>query len=148
VRSEDEAVRSPLGALKTKRKAGDGQRPFIAKIAHPSPNTEGFQKCQKRVRVSTSEADHAGRTSSPSQSMSVAHHKTTNPYLASFLLSEGAVLAGVTRLGPKKVEFRFAADLTLHVLLRVYWSNQLILVVPARLFDAFRVLKSLGRQHP
>jgi len=74
--------------------------------------------------------------------MTAVLHKTTDPYLASFVLSEGAILTGCRRVGPKKVEFGFVADHTLHALLRVFWSGQLILVVPARLFEALRVLKS------
>jgi hypothetical protein len=74
--------------------------------------------------------------------MAAPLYPTNDPYLASFLLSEGAVLAGYTRLAPKRVEFRFVADRNLHVLLRVYWSGQLILIAPARLFDTLRLIKS------
>lgn len=68
-------------------------------------------------------------------------YPTNDAYLGSFLLSQGAVLAGFTRLGPKTVEFRFAADRRLHDLLRLYWSGQPVLVVPARLHAALRLLK-------
>jgi hypothetical protein len=74
--------------------------------------------------------------------MNVPHYTTNDPYLASFVLSEGAVLAGCTRLGPKKVEFRFVADRSLHNLLRLYWSGNLTFVSPGRLFAALRQLKS------
>jgi hypothetical protein len=69
-------------------------------------------------------------------------HKTCDPYLASFLSSQKAVLAGGARLGPKKVEFRFVADRRLHDLLRLYWSNEPVLIVPSRLMDCLRTLKS------
>jgi hypothetical protein len=69
-------------------------------------------------------------------------YKTNDPYLASFILSEHAVFVGCRRLGPKTVEYSFVADRTLHALLRVYWSGRLILIVPARLMDALRFLKS------
>jgi len=73
--------------------------------------------------------------------MAAPHYVTNDPYLASFILSEGAVLAGLKRLGPKKVEFRFLADRQLHDLLRLYWSGVQTLVVPARLFGVLRWLK-------
>lgn len=63
-------------------------------------------------------------------------------YLASFLLYQGAVLVGCTRLGPKRVEFRFVADERLHQLLRAYWSRRPVHLVAAELFDAHRRLKS------
>ncbi len=74
--------------------------------------------------------------------MTTPLHRTTDPYLASFVLSEGAALAGCTRLGPKKVEFRFVADAHLHDLLRLYWSGVPTPVTPVRLFGALRRLKS------
>jgi hypothetical protein len=74
-------------------------------------------------------------------SMRSTLYATNDPYLASFVLSQGAVLAGYTRLGPKRVEFRFVADRALHDLLRLYWSGERVPVVPARLFDALRMLK-------
>ena len=74
--------------------------------------------------------------------MSAALHTTTDPYLASFLTSQKVVLAGCKRIGPKKVEFRFVADRRLHALLRLYWSAQPIALVPSRLMDALRTLKS------
>jgi hypothetical protein len=74
--------------------------------------------------------------------MTEPNYKTHDPYLASFLLSEGGVLAGCTRNGPKQVEFRFVADRALHELLRLYWSGVPMLVVPCELFAALRKLKS------
>lgn len=73
--------------------------------------------------------------------MTAPHYTTNDPYLASFLLSERAVLAGFRRLAPKRVEFRFVADRRLHELIRVYWSNERTLVVPRKLFDALRWFK-------
>ncbi len=74
------------------------------------------------------------------------HHATKDQYLASFLLAEGASLAGVTRLGPKRVEVRFVADWRLHELLRLYHSGRAIPLVPSRLFDALKRIKSLARE--
>jgi len=74
--------------------------------------------------------------------MSSPIYATQDPYLASFLLSQGAVLVGHTRLAPKRVEFRFLTSEGLHQLLRLYWSRRHILVVPAELFDALRKFKS------
>ena len=73
--------------------------------------------------------------------MNAAIHITNDPYLASFVLSEGAVLTGSTRLGPKTVEFRFIADRRLHDLLRLYRSGERIFVSPVQLFAALRMLK-------
>lgn len=79
--------------------------------------------------------------------MSTPVYACQDPYLSSFLLSQGASLVGQQRLGPKTVEFRFLSDERLHQLLRLYWSRQEILVVPARLFDALRQLKKRGGLH-
>ena len=74
--------------------------------------------------------------------MTAPLHKTIDPYLAAFLSSQGAVLSGRTRLGPKTVEFRFEADFRLHGMLRLYWSRQPVPLVPAQLFAALRKLKT------
>src|SRR5205085_33573 len=76
-----------------------------------------------------------------SKIMSVIEYATNDPYLASFVLSEGAVLLGCRRLAPKRVEFRFESDWRLHELLRLYWGGQPIRLVPADLFRAHRYLK-------
>ncbi|MCI0458579.1 MAG: hypothetical protein L0Z62_16570 [Gemmataceae bacterium] len=75
-------------------------------------------------------------------------YKTTDPYLASFLKYQGAVMEGCTRIGPKKVEFRFVADHRLHDLLRVYWHRQPVPLIPSLLFDALRFLKSRSLTRP
>ena len=80
--------------------------------------------------------------------MNAALHRTTDPYLASFLSSQKAALAGCTRIGPKKVEFRFVADRRLHALLRLYWSGEPVLLVPARLLASLRALKSRSITRP
>ncbi len=69
-------------------------------------------------------------------------YRTTDFHLAGFLKSQGVALEGCTRVGPKRVEFRFIADRRLHELLRLYWSGQPILLVPGRLTEALRTLKS------
>jgi hypothetical protein len=71
-----------------------------------------------------------------------AQHTTHDPYLASFLLSERAILLNSRRIGPKTVAFSFAADERLHDLLRLYWSETPTVTVPAWLFAALRRLKS------
>jgi hypothetical protein len=73
--------------------------------------------------------------------MTVAHHVTHDPYLASFLLSEGAVLLRSRRIGPKTVEFSFVPNARLHKLLRFYWSNSAAPLVPSRLFASLARLK-------
>lgn len=80
--------------------------------------------------------------------MTPAHHKTTDTYLSSFLLSQGAVLAGCTRIGPKKVEFRFVADRRLHGLIQLYSSETPVVLVPSRLLAAHRQLKKRSLTQP
>lgn len=70
-----------------------------------------------------------------------AGYTTNDPYLASFLLSEGSRLIGYRRLGRRRVEFRFAADRTLHELVRLYHSRRLLQISPARLFESLKELK-------
>ncbi len=74
--------------------------------------------------------------------MTDAHYTTHDPFLASFVLSEGAALAGCRRIGPKTVEYHFVPDRHLHALLRLYWSGSPTVVAPAQLFAALRSLKS------
>jgi hypothetical protein len=78
---------------------------------------------------------------SPRDHMTPAHYRTTDPYLAAFIVSQGATLAGCRRLTPKKVEYRFVADRRLHWLLQLYWSDQPVLLTPSLLFTALRHLK-------
>lgn len=73
--------------------------------------------------------------------MPEAIHRTIDPYLASFLLSQGCLFVGCTRLGPKTVEYRFAADARLHGLVRQYNSRLPVELVPAKLFTALQTLK-------
>ena len=65
--------------------------------------------------------------------MDQAEYTTNDPYLASFVVSEGGTLSGCRRHGPKRVEFRFVADRRLHETLRVYWSRLPVHVTPYRL---------------
>lgn len=67
---------------------------------------------------------------------------TTDLYLSAFLCHKGAIMEGLRRLGPKRVEFRFAADERLHHLLRLYWSGSLTPVVPWEMFMSMRTLKN------
>ena len=71
-------------------------------------------------------------------------HTVTDPLLAAFLDSQGAVLESCERLRPKKVAYRFSADQRLHGLLRLYWSGQPVPIVPGRFAASLRKLKSLS----
>lgn len=72
-------------------------------------------------------------------------YRTRDIYLASFLIAEEARVFSITRLGPKTVEVCFAADWRLHELLRFYWSERPLTVIPLRLFDALKSVKSRSR---
>ncbi len=74
--------------------------------------------------------------------MTATEYVTTDIYCASFLRHRGALLTGLRRLGPKKVEFRFLAGPELHDLLRLYWSGVLTPVIPWELFMTMRQLKN------
>jgi hypothetical protein len=76
--------------------------------------------------------------------MPIPMHVTTDFYLASFLCHKGAKLLSMRRFGPKKVEFRFAANAELHHLLRLYWSGNIIPVIPWEMFMCLRRLKCLS----
>jgi hypothetical protein len=75
-------------------------------------------------------------------------YETFDIYLASYLLSQRAILEGHERVGPRRTVFRFASDEKLHELLRLYWRRLPIPVIPADLFAALRRLKSLIRRQP
>ncbi len=80
--------------------------------------------------------------------MTAAIYRTTDVYLASFLLDCEATLAGCRRLRPKKTEFQFVADLRLHQLLRLYWSGMPTPLVPAELLKTLRDLKRRALAEP
>lgn len=80
--------------------------------------------------------------------MLTPEYRTTDIYLSSFLCHRSARLTGLQRLGPKKVEFRFAASPALHDLLRLYWRGQLTPVVPWELFMCHHKLKCLSITRP
>ena len=82
--------------------------------------------------------------SSSAYSMTPPIHTVTDPILAGFLDSQGAVLESCERLRPKKVAYRFDADQRLHGLLRLYWSGQPVPIVPGRFAASLRKLKSLS----
>ncbi len=69
---------------------------------------------------------------------------TTDFYLAAFLCNRGGALLSLRRLGPKKVEFRFRTGEQLHELLRLYWSGNLVPVIPWELFMCYHRLKCLS----
>src|SRR5437588_4502500 len=77
--------------------------------------------------------------------MPSSQHETTDIYLASFLFAQNAILTGCRRVGRRRNSFSFVADEKLHELLRVYWRQVPMTLVPAQLFAALRQLKSLSR---
>jgi hypothetical protein len=79
-------------------------------------------------------------------SMTPSPYETFDIYLASYLLSRGAILEGHERVGKRRTVFRFTSDETLHELLRLYWRRLPMPAIPADLFAALRRLKSLIRQ--
>jgi hypothetical protein len=80
--------------------------------------------------------------------MTSVPYGTSNVYLASFLLCQGAVLLGFERPSRRRFVYRFSADEKLHELLRLYWSATPINLVPDALFGSLRRLKSLVRGSP
>jgi hypothetical protein len=80
--------------------------------------------------------------------MPSSHYETSNVYLASFLLYLGAVFIGFERVSKRRFLFRFRADEKLHEILRLYWRNTEVPLIPARLFGRLRRLKGLVRGSP
>ena len=80
--------------------------------------------------------------------MPPSSYETSDVYLASFLLCQGAVLADCERVSPRRFAFRFRADAQLHDLLRRYRLNTPVALVPLALFAALRELKSITRGKP
>jgi hypothetical protein len=74
-------------------------------------------------------------------------YTTTDSHLAAFLVSEGAPLTRLKRIGPKKVRFSFSASRELHVLLRLYWGGHPLPVVPFRLLATLHDLKCRSITH-
>ncbi|MFO0824979.1 MAG: DUF5659 domain-containing protein [Gemmataceae bacterium] len=74
--------------------------------------------------------------------MNSASYTTTDVYLAAFLDHKGIDLLDLRRLGPKKVEFRFATNRETHNLIRLYGSDHLVSVIPRELFGSLRRLKN------
>ncbi len=80
--------------------------------------------------------------------MTAPQYTTTDIYLAAFLCDRGMPLQGVKRLRPKKVEFRFDASEELHMLLRLYWSGEYVLLIPSTLFAELHRLRCLSITRP
>lgn len=80
--------------------------------------------------------------------MPLLPYETSDVYLASYLICQGATLLETERVGPRRTIFRFDSNEFLHALLRVYWSNDDIQVPPTRLFNSLRSLKSRIRKKP
>lgn len=75
-------------------------------------------------------------------------YETSNPYLATFLLCCEASLVSFTRVSPRRFRFRFKSDVRLHQLLRLYWSNTAVPLVPKKIFTSLHELRSLVRGSP
>src|SRR5262249_10159020 len=84
----------------------------------------------------------------PCRMTSSSHYETSNVYLASFLLSQGVALDGFSYVSARRVQYRFIATEKLHQLLRVYWGNLPMALVPSMLFSSLQRLKSLVRRIP
>ncbi len=80
--------------------------------------------------------------------MNLSHHETSDIYLAAYLLSQGATFVICRRVGLRRNIFSFVADESFHELLRLYWRQQPMSLVPAQLFDSLRRLKSISRLRP
>jgi hypothetical protein len=80
--------------------------------------------------------------------MAHSEYETSNPYLATFLLCCGATLVCFTRASRRRFLFRFVADARLHQLLRLWWSNTAVPLVPSRVFASLQRLRSLVRGSP
>lgn len=75
-------------------------------------------------------------------------YETSNIYVASYLICQGATLIETERVSARRTIFRFHSDEYLHAVLRVYWSNERVLIPPALLFTTLRKLKSRIRHKP
>jgi hypothetical protein len=77
-----------------------------------------------------------------------SHYETSNPYLATFLLCCGAVLTSFTRVSARRFVFRFAADVRLHQLIRLWYSNTAVPLSPSGVFASLHKLRSMVRGSP
>jgi hypothetical protein len=77
--------------------------------------------------------------------MNPSHYETSDKYLGSFLLSQGAALGGYARVSKRRVLFRFVANEHLHELLRLYRNLTPVTLVPLQFVAALRCLKRLAR---
>lgn len=84
----------------------------------------------------------------PLPRMTAPPYTTADPHLAAFLVTEGTLLLGLRRTGPKRVLFTFPASRELHVLLRLYWGAHPLPVVPSKLLDALHDLKCRSITRP
>ena len=75
---------------------------------------------------------------------------STDIYLCSFCLSMGAVLERVERDESGRVHFLLHAEGSkgMDELVRLYWSNEPVPIVPSRLLGSLKHLKGLLYSHP
>jgi hypothetical protein len=76
------------------------------------------------------------------------HYQTSDYYLASFLICCGAALVSFTRVSRRRFVFCFVTDVRLHQLLRLWWSDTPVPLVPSGIFASLRGLKSMVRGRP
>ena len=75
--------------------------------------------------------------------MSPQHRfESSDIYLSSYLLSQGARLQGVER-DKERMTFLIVREEGLDELLKAYWSNEPVTVIPAQLYASLKFLKSL-----
>jgi hypothetical protein len=81
--------------------------------------------------------------------MQIKNYQTSDIYTCAYLLAQGIALRGCERQPDGRLVFHFDKTADIDGLLRRYWSNEPIPIVPAQLFSALRHLKSLlHARHP
>ena len=69
--------------------------------------------------------------------------ESSDIYLSAYLVSQGAKLEGVERDKDNRMVFLIGREDNLDSLLRDYWSNEPVTVIPSQLFAGLKFLKSL-----
>ena len=119
-----------------------GHSPFGVR-AYPAMNVwEDGEHCGRERKAP---ALQDGGIPSPTLRMNPSQYETSDKYLGSFLLSQGATLAGYARVSTRRVVFRFVASERLHELLRLYRNLTAVPLVPLQFVAALRTLKRLAR---
>jgi hypothetical protein len=77
-----------------------------------------------------------------------SNYETEDIHVCAFLLCQGASLDGLERERSGRVRFHIKRTENIDELLRIYWSNDAIAIVPSRLFASLKHLKSLVHSQP